>query len=264
MRIQIKLQQLEKNFGIEQGDGQAQGAVENLSSLRSTWTGEGARLLHRLWFAPASNPDAVPGLPGPARSAGHTTAPVTGSEEMPAVRAAPGDIPTRRLLQKPEAFRPEPAIGKRSRAPAVAGECLPVPGARSGRHRAKPPEREDFECPSVRVSPEVGGCLHSVNSTSRGRLPNCSASFPSGITTHAGKAVSGQHRRIRIGGDGNVGFEAEIASAARHIARDFRQRTEKRLQAGEIQKDGVATRIFYSRREGLGAIEQRGVGSGLL
>ena len=47
MRIQIQLQQLEKNFRVEQGNGQAQGAVEGLSSLRSTstrtWTGEGAR-----------------------------------------------------------------------------------------------------------------------------------------------------------------------------------------------------------------------------
>ena len=36
VRIQIKLQQLEENFGVEQGDRQAQGAVEVLSSLRST------------------------------------------------------------------------------------------------------------------------------------------------------------------------------------------------------------------------------------
>ena len=66
---------------------------------------------------------------------------------------------------------------------------------------------------------------------------------------HAGKAVSGQHGRIRIGGHGNVGFETEIASAACHITRNFRQRTEKRFQAGEIQKDSVAARIFHPWRE---------------
>ena len=61
--------------------------------------------------------------------------------------------------------------------------------------------------------------------------------------------MSGEHGGVRIGGHGNVGFEAEIGSAARHIPRDFRQRTEKRLQAGEIEKHSVTTRIFHSRRK---------------
>ncbi len=51
VRVQIKLQQLEKNSGIEQRDGKAEGAVETLSSLRSTWTGGGARP-HTVWGGP--------------------------------------------------------------------------------------------------------------------------------------------------------------------------------------------------------------------
>ena len=38
MRLQVELQQLEENFGIEQRNRQAEGAVENLPSLRSART----------------------------------------------------------------------------------------------------------------------------------------------------------------------------------------------------------------------------------
>ena len=83
----------------------------------------------------------------------------------------------------------------------------------------------------------------------QGKIAQLLGFFSLGNHDHAGKAMSGEHGRVRIGGHGNVGFEAEIGSAARQIARDFRQRTEKRFQAGKIQKHSVTTRIFHSRRE---------------
>ena len=61
--------------------------------------------------------------------------------------------------------------------------------------------------------------------------------------------MSGKNGRIRIGRYGNVGFETEIESAARHIPRDFWQRTEKRFHAVEIHKDRVTTHVLHSWRK---------------
>ena len=49
MRLQIKLQQLEKSFGIEQRNGKAKSAGKTLPGLRPAWTGEGARPYTILW-----------------------------------------------------------------------------------------------------------------------------------------------------------------------------------------------------------------------
>ena len=60
MRIQIKLQQLEKNFGIEQGDGKAQEYVQKPVELALDLDGRGrpspmAGCCILLWFVPTSN-----------------------------------------------------------------------------------------------------------------------------------------------------------------------------------------------------------------
>ena len=148
---------LRKTLGVQQGDRQAQGAVETLSSLRSTQDGRGRPSPRGLGNCfQGQILDSAPGLLKRARPGGRIADPAIGPAETPAVRAAPVDIPVRSLLQKPAAARPEPVIANCSRAPIVAGECLPAPGARSGRFQATRPGREDFGCPSARARPESG------------------------------------------------------------------------------------------------------------
>ena len=74
----------------------------------------------------------------------------------------------------------------------------------------------------------------------------------------------GEQGRIGIGSYGDVGCESERGGAIVDGAGNFRQWSEKRFHAGEIEQDRVAGGVFHAGRKRLGAIEQGGVRGGFL
>ena len=83
-------------------------------------------------------------------------------------------------------------------------------------------------------------------------------------TSRNTQSAGGEHGRVGIGSYGDVGCESERGGAIVEGAGNFRQRSEKRFHAGEIEQSGVAGGVFHAGGERLGAVEQGGVRGGFL
>src|SRR2546426_5032202 len=93
---------------------------------------------------------------------GRRAAPADDSTEMPAVRAAPPDAPTRWLLQMSEVLPLEPACAKPRPAPISAGADLSAPSAHSVQLPAIRPAHADGALPSAPAFPATGQLLFSL------------------------------------------------------------------------------------------------------
>src|SRR5262249_18031927 len=97
----------------------------------------------------------VPAQPTRAPVDAHITAPVCGSAQVPAVRAARSDIPVLSLLQKRAVDQKEPNCACPARELFSEAQSLLGPTAQSKQFREAPQDREICESPSGGMFREI-------------------------------------------------------------------------------------------------------------